>query len=96
VRALYWSAERETRLRGADVQFLSHLASLTGGTLLGEGESPFDAPRTSGYFDASRWLAAAALAMFVLDIGSGGTVTAARLRQWRRRFAERAADRAIA
>ncbi len=85
VRPMYWSADRETRMRGADIPFLSRLASLTGGRLLGEDESSFDAPRTSGYVDASTWLAAAALMMFVLDIASSGAVTVGRLSPWRRR-----------
>ncbi|MGB2714728.1 MAG: VWA domain-containing protein [Vicinamibacterales bacterium] len=75
VRPLYWSADREIRIRGADLQFLSRLASLTGGRVLAEGESPFDARRASGYYDVSRWLVAAALAMFVLDIGRGRLTT---------------------
>ena len=44
VRAVYWSADRERQGRGTDVQFLSRLASLTGGRLLRDGESPFDGP----------------------------------------------------
>jgi Mg-chelatase subunit ChlD len=72
VRAVYWSADRETQRRGADVPFLSRIASLTGGRLLGEGESPFDGPRAAGLTDVSRWLAVAALAMFLLNVAGGG------------------------
>jgi len=44
VRAVYWSAEREHQAHGADVQFLSRLASLTGGRFLRDNESPFHGP----------------------------------------------------
>jgi hypothetical protein len=70
VRAVYWSANREIQRRGADVPSLSRIASLTGGRLLGEGESPFDGPRAAGYADASRWLAVAALGMFLLQLAA--------------------------
>ena len=76
VRTLYWSADSETRGQGADLQFLTRLASMTGGRVLGPNESPFDAPRPPGYFDASMWLAAAALFMFLLDIAFAGTIAA--------------------
>jgi Mg-chelatase subunit ChlD len=71
VRAVYWSADREVRERGADVPLLSRVASLTGGRLLAEGGSPFDGPRAAGYTDVGAWLAVAALVMFVLDISAG-------------------------
>jgi hypothetical protein len=71
VRAVYWSADRETVRRGPDVPLLSRIAALTGGRLLDEGESPFDGSRAAGYADASAWLALAALTMFVLDICAG-------------------------
>jgi len=74
VRTLYWSADKETAGQGPDLQFLTRLASMTGGRVLGLHESPFDAPRPPGYFDLSRWLAAAALLMFLLDVASGGTI----------------------
>jgi Mg-chelatase subunit ChlD len=92
VRALYWSADRETR-QGADLPFLSRVADLTGGRVLGAGESPFDGPRTPAYVDISRWLAAAALVMFVLDILSGRRVAEGRWRRWRRAFSSVAAGR---
>lgn len=76
VRTLYWSADIETRGQGADLQFLTRLASMTGGRVLGLNESPFDAPRPPGYFDPSMWLAAAALVMFLLDIAFAGTIAA--------------------
>ena len=68
VRALYWSADRERQARGADLPFLLRLASSTGGRALPEGQSPFDGPRRAGDVDATRWLALAALLMFVLDL----------------------------
>jgi Ca-activated chloride channel homolog len=72
VRGVYWSADREIQHRGADMPLLLRIASLTGGRLLGDGESPFDGPRTAGYADASRWLVLAALVMFLLDVAVGG------------------------
>lgn len=92
-RTLYWSADRETRGQGADLRFLSQLASLTGGRLLGPGDSPFDAPRPSGNFDASAWLAAAALVTFLFEIASGGAVSIGWLRRRRGTVSARADNR---
>jgi len=83
VRGMYWSADREHQARGADVQFLSRLASLTGGRLLRDTESPFDGPRPAGYRDVSMLASALALAMFVIDIATG--FSKRRLDQWRQR-----------
>ena len=85
VRAIYWSADRERQARGTDVQFLSRLASLTGGRLLRDDESPFDGPRPAGYRDASIWASAAALAMFVIDIAIGAGLSRTRFDRWRHR-----------
>jgi Ca-activated chloride channel homolog len=68
VRTLYWSADREMHTRGADVPFLSRLASLSGGRLLAADGSPFEVPRVTAYADASTWLAATVLAMFILEL----------------------------
>jgi Mg-chelatase subunit ChlD len=68
VRGVYWSADRERRARGADVAFLTGLAEMTGGRLLGPTDSPFSETRPKEYVDVSIWLVAAALAMFVLDL----------------------------
>lgn len=78
VRTVYWSADRETQIRGADLQALSRLSSLTGGRLLAADQSPFDAARASGYVDISTWLAAATLAMFICDLASRSTSIVAR------------------
>ena len=90
VRALYWSADVEGRARGVDRAALSRFAVLTGGRVLGDGESPFDGPRPSGARDVSREAAAIALAMFVLDVTTVGGVRLRRLRP-RREGARRAA-----
>ena len=84
VRAVYWSADREARLRGADLPFLSRLASQTGGRVLGDGESPFSMPRSPGYVDVSRWLMVAALAMFLVDLFGGGRLPRAKQEKERR------------
>jgi hypothetical protein len=83
VRALYWSVDREGQARSPDLQSLARLASLTGGRILLEDESPYELPRPSGYRDASMWAAAVALVMFVLDIAAGRGIGAKRLRPWR-------------
>jgi Mg-chelatase subunit ChlD len=83
VRAVYWSADRERQARGTDIQFLSRLASLTGGRLLRDDESPFDGPRPAAYRDASIWASATALAMFVIDIATGAGFRRTRFGPWR-------------
>ncbi len=83
VRPIYWSADHENAVRGTDVPFLSHLATLTGGRLLAGDEGPFDGPRRRDYRDASRWLAAAALAMFVLGLFDGRRLVKSEQKKWR-------------
>jgi hypothetical protein len=72
VRALYWSADRERQAQGTNLRLLSRIASITGGRQLEVGESPFDTPRAPAYRDASTWMAAAALAVFLLELVGGG------------------------
>jgi hypothetical protein len=96
VRASYWSADRERRARGVNRDLLTHIASLSGGRMLGANESPFDAPRRAARRDASMWASIAALVMFVLDIATSGGIGGIGIDRWRRQFGGSAQNRAAA
>ena len=75
---------------------LSRIAEMTGGRVLLEHQSPFEGPRTPGYADVTWWLAAVALAMFVLDVASAAEIARQAWRRWRRQPQTRPADRVVA
>jgi Mg-chelatase subunit ChlD len=75
LRGFYWSSDREHRTRGTDMRMLAGIAAVTGGHVLGAGDSPFNAPRQRDFLDVSSWLAAAALLLFFGDITLGAIRT---------------------
>jgi len=85
VRALYRSADREGQPGPTDTAMLGRLAALTRGRVLADTDSPFRERPVLGYRDMSRWVAAAALCMFLIELAVGGLFGAKRLRlTWRR------------
>jgi Ca-activated chloride channel homolog len=78
VRGFYWSADLEYKRHDVDRALLTRLASMTGGRVLGPGDSPFAGPRPRDYWDTRPWLAALALALFL------GELLATAVLDWRR------------
>jgi Ca-activated chloride channel family protein len=68
VRGIYWSADREFRATGPNRALLGRVAAISGGRVLGVGDSPFAAPRTRVHIDAWPWLTAVALALFLAEV----------------------------
>ena len=75
LRGFYWSSDREHRTRGTDTRTLAGIAAVTGGHVLGAGDSPFRGPRQRDFMDVSSWLAATALLLFFGDIILGAIRT---------------------
>jgi Mg-chelatase subunit ChlD len=83
VRGWYWSADLENRDRAPNLALLRRIAEATGGRVMRPGESAFSAPRQPSYVDTWRWLAFAALIMFLADILLPAIPTT--LSRWRKR-----------
>lgn len=67
VRGWFQSADREAARTGVDRDLLTAIALTTRGRVLGSADSVFTGPRDASYVDISRWLAVAALLIFLLD-----------------------------
>jgi hypothetical protein len=68
VRGFYWSDQREYQLASDARATLAALAKVTGGQEIEGSFSPFQGPREPSYWNASPWLAAAAMLMFLGEL----------------------------
>lgn len=68
VRGIYWVADHERTGSAPDVARLARMAALTGGRLLDVADKPLDEGRERAAVNVTPWCAAAALALFVLEL----------------------------
>jgi hypothetical protein len=78
---VYWSAVRERPDAPPDAPLLRTLAAATGGRVLGAGDTAFSAARPPAFRDVRGWLAAAALAIVLVELFWPAALAAVRRRR---------------